>query len=545
MSHHQSQSDSNDSACQDLETEGKFKWSSDAIKKLLKLRFEMSPQFANPPGKKILLWNEISEELKKNNYNVSGKLCFAKFRNLTASYRRRKELGDSYCHWEYMDIMDSFFNDAHPSSFVLESDNTLDQTYVSSAPEGEEATHSIYIVQNIDEEEMEQDEEHVEEEQVMEEYEEEEQEEQQTTTLEQQEEQQDEEEGEEEFHWSPIAVNLLLNLRFQRNHAFSLPHSQTKKAELWNDISREMIKNNFNIPGHVCDTKYRRLLKTYRLNKARREQGVSGNTWIHFDLMDAYLGDTDSKGNYNGPLDDQNQSIEATGSASNALYTLIQDTVEEESHGSSHIKGAKDGFQWTPDAIKLFLKLRFDRQNQFLDPFSKKFKLWEEIGNAMQKNGYSISGHGCDNKFRNLLTTYRTVKRKIGSGDRFVRWRYYEDFDRYYKHEVFPAKTLSINPTRSVSLNHVVNISDQQDEEEEEEGDNDEDEGHNQRKKPKMTINRYLQFKMKAEEKKRKDFLALEERKLKLEYKKLEIEQKKIEVFKSLVAALKQGKKNS
>uniref|UniRef100_A0A8D8S4F2 Myb/SANT-like DNA-binding domain-containing protein n=1 Tax=Cacopsylla melanoneura TaxID=428564 RepID=A0A8D8S4F2_9HEMI len=154
MQQQQSQSESEDSPCQDVKTDGKFKWCSEAIHLLLKLRYDMAHVFANPPGKKILLWNEISEELKKNNYNVSGKLCFAKFRNLTASYRRRKELGDSYCHWEYMVVMDSFFND-HPSSFVLEScDNTLDQTYVSSTPEG---THSIYIVQNVDEEEMEQD----------------------------------------------------------------------------------------------------------------------------------------------------------------------------------------------------------------------------------------------------------------------------------------------------------------------------------------------------------------------------------------------------
>uniref|UniRef100_A0A8D9BJ07 Connector enhancer of kinase suppressor of ras 3 n=1 Tax=Cacopsylla melanoneura TaxID=428564 RepID=A0A8D9BJ07_9HEMI len=349
------------------------------------------------------------------------------------------------------------------------------------------------------------------------------------------EEEEEEEEGREGFHWSPIAVNLLLNLRFQRNQAFSLPHSQIKKAELWNDISAEMRKNNFNVPGHVCDLKYRSLLRHYRQKKDKIDQGASTNSWIHFDLMDAYLGDKDSK-------TVNSQAIESKSSASSALYTLIHDTVEDESQGSSSaLKEGKDGFQWTPDAIKLFLNLRFDRQRQFLDPMTKKFKLWEDIGKEMQKNGYNISGFGCDCKFRNLLTTYRTVKRKIGDGDQFVRWRYFEIFDVHYKNEPFPNKSNSVTPIKRVSVNHVGNTSDQQDDEEEE----DEDEGQYQRKKPKMTINRYLQHKMKAEEKKRKDFLALEERKLKLEYKKLEIEQKKIEVFKSLVAALKQGKKTS
>uniref|UniRef100_A0A8D9DWL9 RNA polymerase II subunit A C-terminal domain phosphatase n=1 Tax=Cacopsylla melanoneura TaxID=428564 RepID=A0A8D9DWL9_9HEMI len=345
----------------------------------------------------------------------------------------------------------------------------------------------------------------------------------------------EEEEGGEGLHWSPIAVNLLLNLRFQRNQAFSLPHSQIKKAELWNDISAEMRKNNFNVPGHVCDLKYRSLLRHYRQKKDKIDQGASTNSWIHFDLMDAYLGDKDSK-------TVNSQALESKSSASSALYTLIHDTVEDESQGSSSaLKEGKDGFQWTPDAIKLFLNLRFDRQRQFLDPMTKKFKLWEDIGKEMQKNGYNISGFGCDCKFRNLLTTYRTVKRKIGDGDQFVRWRYFEIFDVHYKNEPFPNKSNSVTPIKRVSVNHVGNTSDQQDDEEEE----DEDEGQYQRKKPKMTINRYLQHKMKAEEKKRKDFLALEERKLKLEYKKLEIEQKKIEVFKSLVAALKQGKKTS
>lgn len=200
-------------------------------------------------------------------------------------------------------------------------------------------------------------------------------------------------------------------------------------------------------------------------------------------------------------------------------------------------------FQWVPSATRLMLTLRYEKESAFANPLNRKVLLWNEISEVMLRNGYSVPGHLCDAKYRNLLTTYRKVKEKVKEkGSSFVRWEFFELMDSHLGHI----------PYTSVKYSQVVpNDVDQarEDEEEEEEEMVLEEEKEPSlirgrgRKRPKLTISQYLQNKLRADERKRREYQILEEKRLKLEYKKLELEQKKIDVLKSLVVALKQGKK--
>lgn len=61
-------------------------------------------------GKKRLLWNEISDQLRKNGHNYSSLVCDRKWRLLKANYLKRKEkykkLGDNSVKWQYYQDLD-------------------------------------------------------------------------------------------------------------------------------------------------------------------------------------------------------------------------------------------------------------------------------------------------------------------------------------------------------------------------------------------------------------------------------------------------------
>lgn len=61
-------------------------------------------------GKKRVLWNEISEQLRLNGHNYSGLVCDRKWRLLKANYLKRKEKyrkqGMGSVKWQYYYDMD-------------------------------------------------------------------------------------------------------------------------------------------------------------------------------------------------------------------------------------------------------------------------------------------------------------------------------------------------------------------------------------------------------------------------------------------------------
>lgn len=61
-------------------------------------------------GKKRLLWNEISEEMRQSGHNFTGVICDRKWRLLKANYLKRKEKykksGLNSIKWQYFQELD-------------------------------------------------------------------------------------------------------------------------------------------------------------------------------------------------------------------------------------------------------------------------------------------------------------------------------------------------------------------------------------------------------------------------------------------------------
>ncbi|XP_027846330.2 uncharacterized protein LOC114126555 isoform X3 [Aphis gossypii] len=86
-------------------------WTEQATKCLIELWGLYRPRFLlAAQGKKRLLWNEISNQLRQNGHNYSGLVCDRKWRLLKANYVKRREkykkLGVNSVKWQYYHDLD-------------------------------------------------------------------------------------------------------------------------------------------------------------------------------------------------------------------------------------------------------------------------------------------------------------------------------------------------------------------------------------------------------------------------------------------------------
>lgn len=88
---------------------------------------------------------------------------------------------------------------------------------------------------------------------------------------------------------------------------------------------------------------------------------------------------------------------------------------------------------WSPEATRLLIKLRTDRERQFASA-PKKTAVWHEISNEMARHGYDISVERISKKWNNLTITYHNNKRK----NRTSNWEFYQDIEAYYANRGFP-----------------------------------------------------------------------------------------------------------
>jgi len=76
-----------------------------------------------PQGKKRLLWDEISNQLRQNGHNYSGLVCDRKWRLLKANYVKRREkykqLGANSVKWHYYHDLDRLLGVPAESSKLL------------------------------------------------------------------------------------------------------------------------------------------------------------------------------------------------------------------------------------------------------------------------------------------------------------------------------------------------------------------------------------------------------------------------------------------
>lgn len=95
-------------------------------------------------------------------------------------------------------------------------------------------------------------------------------------------------------------------------------------------------------------------------------------------------------------------------------------------------------------------------------PSCKKSKLWNQIATEMKKVGnYNLSGNNCNNKYRNLLSTYQRNKdKKLKlTGESQITWEYFNVFDETLgtKQSSAPSPSLLYTALENNSQNAAEN----------------------------------------------------------------------------------------
>lgn len=88
---------------------------------------------------------------------------------------------------------------------------------------------------------------------------------------------------------------------------------------------------------------------------------------------------------------------------------------------------SKNLLLWSPEATRLLIKLRGEREDDFSRGI-KKMPLWVEISKEMGRHGYDISVERVSKKWHNLMITYMNNKRK----KRTSHWEFFDDLEVYY-----------------------------------------------------------------------------------------------------------------
>lgn len=151
-----------------------------------------------------------------------------------------------------------------------------------------------------------------------------------------------------------------------------------KKRKLWERVSREMKSvGNYDVSESFCDSKYRNLLCTYRINKRKQKDTGEDNTpikWEFFDMMDRVLGTKASSNPPEGTLGDTCMDDNTKGESERETATGSLESDSEEA-----TKKPKQKKNQRELSIKeyLFLKLEKD-QKKDTEKAQKEEERWKD-----------------------------------------------------------------------------------------------------------------------------------------------------------------------
>lgn len=99
-------------------------------------------------------------------------------------------------------------------------------------------------------------------------------------------------------------------------------------------------------------------------------------------------------------------------------------------------------FTWTQNACNLLINNRSDLDQDF-NSGQKHVHIWKKIAERLNKNGIQVSAQECNDKWRNMMQTFRkNVQKANTSGEESVNWPYFT-----IMYELFGKKD-SVNPPK-------------------------------------------------------------------------------------------------
>lgn len=204
----------------------------------------------------------------------------------------------------------------------------------------------------------------------------------------------------------------------------------------------------------------------------------------------------------------------------------------EDSNEACGSKGDVKKRKWDPKETKLLVTLRLGKEADFQHPKCKKVKIWNDIADSMKKHKYNHSTEECQQKYRNLLQTFKLNKEKQKkTGESKITWELFELFDSYLgtKSSVIPSDSLlssNMESEQSSELEATTSVSDCDAVDDKENG------SKKPKKGLKMSVSHYLYEKNKRQlEKDRKEELRWNEQ--------LKIKEKEVDAINNLADAIR------
>lgn len=87
---------------------------------------------------------------------------------------------------------------------------------------------------------------------------------------------------------------------------------------------------------------------------------------------------------------------------------------------------------WTPQATRLLIRLRGDRESEFEQSGARKGQLWNDICEKLRDNGYDFSADRVSKKWHNIMITYQKNKSKKHGN---INWEFYDDIEEVYRNK--------------------------------------------------------------------------------------------------------------
>lgn len=114
--------------------------------------------------------------------------------------------------------------------------------------------------------------------------------------------------------------------------------------------------------------------------------------------------------------------------------------------------------RWNSDLTHLLIEIRGQMDSEF-EKSKYKFRLWEKVASCMnsQLTNIKVTAKDCDDKWRNIVATYRKNVDKLKcSGDK-VRWEYFDAMDDVLKGTKYLNST---NCEDEINVEYVIFILD-------------------------------------------------------------------------------------
>ncbi|XP_014247955.1 uncharacterized protein LOC106665768 [Cimex lectularius] len=272
--------------------------------------------------------------------------------------------------------------------------------------------------------------------------------------------------------WNWKETEMLIKIRGSK-HSRMLMAPNGTKCKIWQEVAEELKERGIEKGAKACDEKWRRLKMGYYRVKDKINLGFKPR-WQYYKLLDDifqqehHMKQSVSIDKNSKPSDHVYHKTE--NNDSNASTNSTSECALEETVNKTNILDDR----WTYKPIISLIKYRkkYDHQFKTARP-GVKTKLWRQIADHLSKGrGFNFTGDGCYDKWRSMMTRYRSLKaKKTFFPHASIKWVYFKpmeeilgaDFDNYEQKRDSPKEEYHEEPVHENEINYGLQMELQED----------------------------------------------------------------------------------